>query len=136
MSKLWVVPSSVVNSRTYFADWSASSGRVRTTFSPSARPSPARFSPLSSEPATYRYSSETVEPVVLYTVYSAGSTAASELAASEEAATEEATEEAVEEAAVEEEEEEEPQAVMPTASARAAATTAAFFSFIVIESPC
>ena len=134
MSKLWVVPSSVVNSRTYFADWSASSGRVRTTFSPSARPSPARFSPLSSEPATYRYSSETVEPVVLYTVYSAGSTAASELAASEEAATEEATEEAVEEAAIEEEEE--PQAVMPTASARAAATTAAFFSFIVIDSPC
>ena len=77
------------------------------------------------------YSSVTVEPVVLYTVYSAvvGSAAsleaASELAASEEAAAEEATEE---EAAVEDAEE--PQAVMPTASAAAAATIAMFLSFM------
>ena len=48
--------------------------------------------------------------------------------ATEEAATEEAADEAVEE--------EEPQAVMPMASARAAATTAAFFSFMVMYSPC
>ena len=86
---------------------------------------------LSSLPASYRYSSVTVEPVVLYTVYSAvvGSAAsleaASELAASEEAAAEEATEE---EAAVEDAEE--PQAVMPTASAAAAATIAMFLSFM------
>lgn len=51
--------------------------------------------------------------------------AASELAASEEVAAEEATEEAVVEEA------EPPQAVIPTASARAAATTATFLSFIV-----
>ena len=43
--------------------------------------------------------------------------------------TEEATEEAAEEAVVEEAEP--PQAVIPTASARAAATTATFLSFIV-----
>lgn len=56
---------------------------------------------------------------------SASLEAASELAASEEAAAEEATEEAVVEEA------EPPQAVIPTASARAAATTATFLSFIV-----
>ncbi len=91
-----------------------------------------RFSPLSSEPASYRYSSVTLLPVVLYTVYSAEVASASEETTSEEAASEEAAaEDAVEDAAVEAAP---PQAVMPTASARAAAAIATVLSFIGIIS--